>query len=129
MRLFNLQVGSIADGGKLDPAQAAKRWLAYGSFLGIAAFAAALAPLVGIVQLVWTLACSRRPSPARRSRASTTGSRAARSSARRARVTASRSPACIFALVIPIIALFSIVALIFLGGQVSSILSAVGDSV
>ena len=48
--------GASPTATKLDPAQAAKRWLAYGSFLGIAAFAAALAPLVGIVQLVWTLA-------------------------------------------------------------------------
>ena len=129
MRLFNLQVGSIADGTKLDPAQAAKRWLAYGSFLGIAAFAAALAPIVGIVQLVWTLAllATTVTSPTKQGLHDRFAGSAI---VRPASAGNGLALTClIFALIIPIIVLFSFIALIFLGGQVSSILSAVGDSV
>jgi uncharacterized RDD family membrane protein YckC len=129
MRLFSLQVGNIADGSKLEPVQAVKRWLGYGSFVGLAALAASLAPLVAIVQLIWTivLLATTASSPTKQGLHDRFAGSAV---VRPASAGNGLALTClVVALVIPILAVFSLLALVFLGGQVSSILSAVGDSV
>jgi uncharacterized RDD family membrane protein YckC len=52
-RLFHIQVGNAFDGQALSTEQAVRRWLGFGSFLGLFAFLAPLAGLASLAQLVW----------------------------------------------------------------------------
>jgi uncharacterized RDD family membrane protein YckC len=122
MRLFNLQVGNVADGTKLRMDQALKRWIGFGTWLGII-------PLVGLFSIVWELVllATTVSSPTKQGLHDRFAGSAV---VRPASAGNGLAITClVLALILPILALFSIVALILLGGQVSSILSAVGDSV
>ena len=86
-------------------------------------------PLVGLLQFVWQLVLlvTTYSSPTKQGlhdKFAEQRSRPPGERRQRPRVTC-----LVVALVLPVLAILSIVALIFLGGQVSSILSAVGDSV
>ncbi|HEY3336856.1 MAG TPA: RDD family protein [Candidatus Limnocylindrales bacterium] len=122
MRLFSLQVGNAADGTKLRIDQAAKRWLAFGSWLGII-------PLVGLFEVVWQLVllATTISSPTKQGLHDRFAGSAV---VRPASAGNGLAIAClVIVLVIPIALVLLIIPLIFLGGQVSAILSAVGDSV
>jgi uncharacterized RDD family membrane protein YckC len=122
MRLFNLQVGNAADGFKLRLDQAVKRWLALGSWLGII-------PVVGVLQAVWQLVllATTASSPTKQG----LHDRVAESAVvRPASAGNGLAITClVVAFALPLLLLFLIIPLIFLGGQVSDILSAVGESV
>jgi uncharacterized RDD family membrane protein YckC len=129
MRLFGLQVGNAADGARLRTDQAGKRWLAYGSWLGIAAIVPLMGALAGLVSLGWTLVLlvTTATSPTKQGlHDKFAGSAVVRPA------TAGNGLAItclVVALILPILAIFSIFSLILLGSQVSDILSAVGESV
>jgi uncharacterized RDD family membrane protein YckC len=129
MRLFGLQVGNAANGNKLEVAQAGRRWLAYGSWIGLAAFLPGVGLALGFVQTVWTLVLlyTTATSPTKQGLHDRFAGTAV---VRSATAGNGGALAClVVALIIPLLAIVSLVALIGLGGQVSSILSAVGDSV
>jgi uncharacterized RDD family membrane protein YckC len=122
MRLFNLQVGNYADGTKLRLDQAVKRWIGFGTWLGII-------PLVGLFEIVWqiVLLATTASSPTKQGLHDQFAGSAV---VRPASAGKGLAIAClVIVLVIPILLLLLLVPLIFLGGQVSAILSAVGDSV
>ncbi len=122
MRLFSLQVGNQADGEKLRLDQAVKRWVAFGTWLGII-------PVVGLFQLVWELVllATTVTSPTKQGLHDRFAGSAV---VRPASAGNGLAITClVLAFVLPFIALFAFVALIFLGGQVSTILSTVGESV
>jgi uncharacterized RDD family membrane protein YckC len=54
-RAFDIQVGNAFDGRPLSLNQAVRRWLGYGSFLGLLAIVPAVRGYVALVQLVWIL--------------------------------------------------------------------------
>jgi uncharacterized RDD family membrane protein YckC len=130
-RLFNIQVGNAFDGRALTTTQAVKRWLGLGSFLGIFALVpgAAVYGAVNLVQFIWAivLLISTTTSPTKQG----LHDRFANSAVVRPVGASTGLAAACLVLVIAllVLALVSIVALIFLGGQVSAILSAVGESV
>ncbi len=129
MRLFNLQVGNAPDGARLRPDQAGKRWLAYGSWLGLASLAPAFGAVVGLVQLGWTLVLlvTTASSPTKQGLHDRFAGSAV---VRPASAGNGLAITClIVALALPLLLLFLLVPLIFLGSQVSDILSAVGDSI
>jgi uncharacterized RDD family membrane protein YckC len=129
MRLFNLQVGNFADGAKVRTDQAVKRWLAYGSWLSILAVAPPVAGLIGLVTFLWTLVLlfTTATSPTKQGLHDRIAGTAV---VRPASAGNGLAIACLLvALVIPFLLLVSLIALVFLGSQVSDILSAVGDSI
>jgi uncharacterized RDD family membrane protein YckC len=130
-RLFSIQVGNAFDGRALTTTQAVKRWLGLGSFLGMFALipGSAAYGAVNLVQLIWVvvLLISTATSPTKQG----LHDRFANSAVVRP-LGASKGMAAtclVLVIVLCVLALLSIVALIFLGGQVSAILSRVGDSV
>ncbi len=130
-RLFQIQVGNAVDGQQLDVTQAAVRWLGYGQWLVVFGFLPALSRhrRARLVRLALPPADHHDhqpdetgpPRPHRRHLARQAGigglerARARMPDPDRAARASSRSS--------------SIVGLIFLGSQVSTILSAVGESV
>jgi uncharacterized RDD family membrane protein YckC len=128
--LFKIQVGNAFDGRPLTLEQAAKRWIGLGQFLNLFAFSAGMVAVAGGLSAIWSLVLliSTATSPTKQGlhdrfansalvRPSTAGDGLAWT-------------CLIVLLILPIvIALIAIVALIGLGGQVSTILSAVGESV
>jgi uncharacterized RDD family membrane protein YckC len=129
MRAFGLQVGDVTTGNRLRLDQAGKRWLAYGSWLGFLGLTAQLAGVVGLVELIWTLVllATTASSPTKQGLHDRfAGSAVVRS----ASAGNGAAIACLLvALVIPVLAVVSLVALFALGDQVSTILSTVGESV
>lgn len=129
MRLFSLQIGRADNGQRLDARASFIRWLALGSWLGVLGFSPALAGLGGLAQLGWSvvLLVSTIASPTRQG----IHDRIAGSAiVRPVGAGNGLAYACLaIALIIPLLAILSIIALIFLGGQVSDILSAVGESI
>jgi uncharacterized RDD family membrane protein YckC len=128
--LFKIQVGNAFDGKPLSTNQAVKRWLGLGQFLNVFAFSTATVAAAGTLSAIWSLILliTTATSPTKQGlhdrfantalvRPSTAGDGLAWT-------------CLILVLILPIvIAVIAIVALIGLGGQVSSILSAVGESV
>lgn len=53
MRLLNLEIGNAADGATLDLPQAARRWLAMGSWVALLGVLPVLGALTGLAQLGW----------------------------------------------------------------------------
>ncbi|MEO5964099.1 MAG: RDD family protein, partial [Candidatus Limnocylindrales bacterium] len=130
MRLFSLQVGDVATGSRLRPDQAVKRWLAYGSWVGALALAPAIAGLAGLVQFGWTviLLITTVTSPTKQGLHDRFAGSAV---VRPASAGNGLALTClVVALILPIVvAVLAVISLIALGGQVSNILSAVGDSI
>jgi uncharacterized RDD family membrane protein YckC len=129
-RLFSIQVGNAFDGLALSTTQAVKRWVGLGSFLGLVAVlpSSAAYGAANLVEFVWAivLLISTTSSPTKQG----LHDRFANSAVVRPAGASKVATACL----VVIIALFvflivAIVALIFLGGQVSAILSNVGESV
>ena len=130
MRLLNLQLGDAATGRQIDLGQAFRRWLAMGDWLSVVGVLAVLGGMANLALLAWTLALlvTTVASPTKQGLhdrfAGTAMVRPAGSSSNGLVL------GCVAGLVILfLVAIISLVALIFLGGQVSSILSDVGTSI
>ena len=130
-RLLKIQVGNAFDGKALTTTQAVKRWIGLGSFLGLFAIVPSTAVLgaVNLLEFIWTivLLITTATSPTKQG----LHDRFANSAVvRPSGAGAGVATAClILVIALLVISLLSIVALIFLGAQVSSILSEVGNSV
>jgi hypothetical protein len=130
MRLLNLQVGNAFDGHTLDLNQAVRRWVALGSWLSAFGYSATSSGLAGTLLLVWSivLLISTVASPTKQG----LHDRFANSAVVAPAGGSSNGlvMACLLIIVgLVVIALIAIVALIFLGGQINSILSAGGESI
>jgi uncharacterized RDD family membrane protein YckC len=129
-RMVHLQVGNAFDGKPLTTEQALSRWAGLGLFLGVGGLLPALAGLVGLVQFVWTivLVVSTATSPTKQG----LHDRFANSAVVRP-IDQRAGPwvmACLILILIGVVlAVVSIVGLIFLGSQMQDILSQVGSSV
>ncbi len=129
-RIFNIQVGNAFDGRSLTLEQAVRRWAGYGIWIGLLALAPALAGTSSLIQLVWVIALLI--TTATSSTKQGLHDRFANTALVRPAGAGSGGLAMACLLVIGILFLIfvvSIVALIFLGGQVSTILSTVGESI
>jgi len=128
-RILKIQVGNAFDGRPLSFDQAVRRWLGLGEFLSLFGLTAGLAALASGIQLVWWIALliTTATSPTKQG----LHDRIANSAVvRPANAGNGLVVACaVIAIALAVLALLSIVALIFLGGQVSAILSTVGESV
>jgi len=127
MRLLKLQVGTAADGNRIPVATAARRWIAFGSWVSILGFIPGVRPLTSLVVFVWQviLLVTTATHPQKRG----LHDRFAGTAMVRPANAGSAGVVVGCLLIGVLIVLGSLVALIFLGGQVSAILSAVGDSV
>jgi uncharacterized RDD family membrane protein YckC len=128
MRLMKLQVGNATDGATLTVGQGIVRWIALdGVVQGLALLPPALAGL-GALGVLWLIALlvSTLVSPTRRG----IHDRLAGSVMVQPEGASTPVVACLVLLVLLLVVpLIAIVALIFLGGQVSDILSQVGRSI
>jgi uncharacterized RDD family membrane protein YckC len=130
MRLLKIQVGDATDGRTISKETAFRRWLALGAWLPALVVVPALAGLANLVFLVWSLVLL----------VSTVSSPTKQGIHDRFANTAMVQPAggssngmvmgCVVILAVVVgLVVLSFIALIFLGGQVSSILSEVGGSI
>ncbi len=130
MRLLRLQMGNAADGRLIGSGQALRRWLAFGSWVPSVVVVPGLAALAIIVLVVWTLTLlfTIATSPTHQGLHDRFADTAVVQPAGGA--GSSVALGCLAVAVIAgLLVLVSIVALIFLGAQVSTILSDVGTSV
>jgi uncharacterized RDD family membrane protein YckC len=128
-RALHIQVGNAVDGRSLTTEQAVRRWLGLGAFLAVFNVISSIAPVASLIELLWiiVLLITTVTSPTKQG----LHDRFAGSAVVRP-IGASNTAvmAClVIALIVLLLAVVSIVALIFVGGQVSSILSEVGESV
>ena len=129
MRLFNLQLGRAADGVPLTVGQAVLRWVALGAPLGALSLLPGLAGIGGLLAVVWSLVLllTTLGSDSRQGlHDKIAGSTMVAPVGREGPVMPCLVLVVILFVVLPI---FSIVALIFLGGAVSNILTNVGTSI
>lgn len=130
-RLFNLQVGNAFDGAPLTLTQAVKRWLALGDVLLLVGIAPALVGVSALASLAWVIVLfiSTVRNPTKQGM----HDRFANSAIVRPAADGAAGGLAMACLVIVgiLFAVFvgSIVALIFLGGRASEILSRIGSSV
>jgi uncharacterized RDD family membrane protein YckC len=130
MRLLKLQLGNAVDGRTLTRGQAAKRWLALDGWASILGIVPVLGTAVGGITLLWNLVLliTVVTSPTKQGLHD------------RFAASAMVQPAggsgnglvvgCLLIVaILAMIAVVSFVALIFLGGQVSTILETVGESI
>lgn len=126
--LFNIQVGHAFDGAGLDIGGAARRWLGFGFFLSLFSVTTAASGVVGLVQFVWwlVLLITTISSPTKQGMHDRFAETAV------VRPTAAGNglvTAClVVAILLLVLSIASIVALIFLGGQISSILVESGTT-
>ena len=130
-RVFRIQVGNAFDGQPLTTTQAFKRWIGLGSVIGLLAVipSPSLYAAASLAELVWTvvLLISTSTSPTKQG----LHDRFANSAVVRpiGASTGLATTCLVIVIGLAVVALLSIIALIFLGGQVSAILSSVGESV
>jgi len=128
--IFKIQVANAFDGRPLTTTQAFRRWLALGYFITLFAIVPSVASLANLLDFVWVivLLVTTVQSPTKQG----LHDRFANSAVVRPKNTSANgwALACLaIVLILVAIVLLSLVALIFLGSQVSTILSRVGDSV
>ncbi len=129
MRLLRLQIGNAADGRTLTLPEASRRWFAMGSWLDVLSTVPIVGVLASLGQLAWyiVLLVTTSSHPARQG----LHDRFAGTAVVQTGPTGnSLLVGCL--VIIGILGLFfvlAIVALIFLGGQVSTILDQVGTSI
>jgi uncharacterized RDD family membrane protein YckC len=128
-RLLKIQVGNAFDGRALSLEQAIRRWIGLGEPITLLGVLPGLAGLGGFLWFAWALVLliTTATSPTKQG----LHDRLANSAVvRPVDAGSGLVMACaVIAVILAAIALLSIVALIFLGSQVSSILSQVGESV
>ena len=129
-RIFSMQVGNAFDGRALTPAQAFRRWLGYGSVIGLLGLLPGLIGIAGIAELVWVivLLVTTATSPTKQGLHDKFANTAV------VRPAGQGSSGLAMACLIVVLLLFAlfllpVIALILLGSQVSTILSAVGESI
>jgi uncharacterized RDD family membrane protein YckC len=129
-RVFDIQVGNAFDGRPLTIVQAIKRWIGYGSFLGLLAIAPGLRGFDALLQIFWiaTLLLSTVRSQAKQG----VHDRFANSALVRpsSRASGGTAMACLVVVVL-IVVLFivAIAALIWLGNQVNPFLRPSGTTI
>ena len=127
MRLLKLQVGNASDGRRMDGSQALRRWILLGSWLTLVGVTPAFSGIAGLAAFVWALVLlvSTATSPTKQGIHDRVANTAV------VRPVGSSSGAVVLGCILIIVLgfLLSLVALIFLGSQVSSILSAAGELV
>jgi uncharacterized RDD family membrane protein YckC len=128
-RLFGIQVGNAFDGRPLRLDQAVRRWLGIGDFLLLLGIIPALGPASSGLLFVWNIALliTTATSPTKQGLHDRLANSAVVRPANAGNGLAYGCLAIVVALLV--VALVAIVGLIFLGGQVSSILSEVGESI
>jgi uncharacterized RDD family membrane protein YckC len=129
-RLFGIQVGNAFDGAPLTLEQAVRRWLGFGSFLGLFAVVPGIGTVASLAEFVWdiVLLITTQQSPTKQG----LHDRFANTALVRpvGRSSSGIVVACLVILVVLVLLfVLSIIALIFLGSQVSDILNAAGDSI
>jgi uncharacterized RDD family membrane protein YckC len=129
-RIFHLQVGNAVDGRGLTLEQAVRRWFGLGSAIGLLALLPRMESPSNLIALLWSLALlfTTVTSPTKQGLhdrfANTWVVRPAGQS------SSGLATAClVIVLVLGLLAVVSIVALIFLGSQMSDILEEIGRSV
>ena len=128
-RLFDIQVGNAFDGRPLTLDQAVRRWLGYGSFLGLFAAVPSLRGLDALAQLVWILVllASTARSPFKQGLHDRFAGSALVRPANR-----SGGPAMTCLVVVIVLALLfvaAIVALIYLGSQINTLRPPPGTTI
>jgi uncharacterized RDD family membrane protein YckC len=129
-QLFKLQVGNAFDGMALTGNQAVKRWFALGTFLSLFSIVPAIYPLASLVELVWVIALfvTTVRSPTKQGfHDKFANSAVVRPSGQSS--SALLMTCLIIILVLAALFVVSIIALVFLGSQLSNILSDVGTSI
>jgi uncharacterized RDD family membrane protein YckC len=128
MRLLKLQVGDATTGNRIPIPTAFRRWLGFGAWLNLVAFVPVLGAFASLAVFAWQVillvTTSQHPQKM--------GLHDRFANTAMVRPADAGNAAGIVigcALIIAAIAVLSIVALIFLGSQVSTILSTVGESV
>ncbi len=131
MRILGLQVGNAADGRTIGRGQAFRRWLALGEWIGVLASVPVIGGLASLGQLAWYLVLlgTTASNPQRRGLHDQFGETAIVVDAGRSNSGAIVGCLVLALLLFVVLPFVAIVALIFLGGQVSEILSTVGESI
>ena len=129
-RAFDIQVGNAFDGRPLTLDQALRRWLGYGSFLGLLAVVPSLGGLASLAQAVWVLVllASTARSPMKQG----LHDRFARSALVRPANRASGGPALtclVVVILIGVLFVVAIVALIYLGSQIDPLAPPPGTTI
>lgn len=129
-RIFTMQVGNAFDGKALSPAQAFRRWLGYGSVIGLFGLIPGLVGIAALAELVWVvvLLITTATSPTKQG----LHDRFANTAVVRpsGQGSSGLAVACLILVLLGLaLVLLPIIALIALGTQVSTILSAVGESI
>jgi uncharacterized RDD family membrane protein YckC len=128
MRLLKLQVGDATTGNRIPIATAFRRWLAFGAWVQLIGFVPTLVAVAGLGVFAWQLVLL--VTTASHPQKMGLHDRFANTAMVRPANAGNAAGIVIGCLVIFVaVALLSIVALVFLGGQVSAILSSVGESV
>jgi uncharacterized RDD family membrane protein YckC len=128
-RLFGIQVGNAFDGKPLRLDQAVRRWLAFGDFAQVFGIVPAISLAISGLVLLWNvvLLITTATSPTKQGLHDRFANSAVVRPANAGNGLAYGCLAIVVALLV--VAIVAIVGLIFLGGQVSSILSEVGESI
>ncbi len=129
-RLFGIQVGNAFDGRALTLEQALRRWLGFGSWLGIFGMIPGVALASGLLILCWNivLLITTANSPTKQG----LHDRFANTALVRpsGQGTSGLAKACLVVVVVlAALAVLSIVGLLFLGTEMSTILSEIGESI
>jgi uncharacterized RDD family membrane protein YckC len=130
MRILKLQMGNAFDGRKLDLGQAGRRWIALGSWLSAFGYSTVAAGYAGTLLLIWSviLLATTISSPTKQG----LHDRFANSAVVQPVGGGGNGIVLACLLIIGLLVLLSIVAvvaLIFIGGQVSTIVSTVGTPI
>lgn len=129
-RIFHIQVGNAFDGRGLTVEQAVRRWLGLGLFIGLFALIPSISSIASLVELIWVIALliTTATSPTKQGLHDRFANTAVVRPAGQG--TSGWAVACLIIVgVLFLLFVLSIVALIFVGSQVSTILSAVGESI
>lgn len=128
-RLFGIQVGNAFDGKPLRLDQAVRRWLAFGDFAQVFGIVPAISLAISGLVLLWNivLLITTATSPTKQGLHDRFANSAVVRPANAGTGLAYGCLAIIVALLV--VAVVALVGLVFLGTQVSSILSEVGDSI
>lgn len=129
-RIFNMQVGNAFDGRGLTLEQAVRRWLGYGTFLGLFALIPGVYGIASLAELIWVivLLITTATSPTKQG----LHDRFANTAVVRPAGQGSSGLALACVVIIAILVILSIlgvVALVIVGSQMSTILSEIGDSI
>jgi uncharacterized RDD family membrane protein YckC len=129
-RIFDIQVGNAFDGRQLTLTQATRRWIGYGSFLGLLAGVPTLIGVAGVVQVIWIVALLT--STARSQTRQGFHDRFANSALVRppSGTSGGLQLACLVILIVVLLLLVaSVLALIYLGSQMAPYLRSPGTSI